>query len=104
MGDWKKKETPEDSLIYEYGDGDGNLLYRLYCVESEDAIDKMVPDALFFGDSVLPDPSVREIKTLIETENMFDSDVVVCSVVERCKDPDCSDIVIENGECYWKIS
>ena len=99
MENWRKKTNNDGSIVFEYG----YLLYRLYCVESEDNIDGMVPQAFFYGDSELPNPSFTAIKTIIKPDSLCGEDVVVCSVVEKCNDPECNDVVIINGQCYWKI-
>ena len=104
MKDWRKKTTTDGPIIFEYGDGDGELLYRFYCLEKEDNLDGVVPSALFYGDSVLPNPSIEDVKALIDVDQTYNCDVVVCSVATKCKDPDCKDIIMINDDCYWKIS
>ena len=90
--------------IYKYGDGDGELLFRLYCVESDDAMDKLTPDALFYGDSTLQNPSLHDVEVFIDNELGFTCDVVVCSVIKTCSDPNCSEVQFNNGSCVWKVT
>ena len=103
MKNWTKNTTAEGPDIFEYGDGNGELLYRLYCLENEDSIEDRTPLILFYGDSVSPNPSLRDIIAFIDRECCFECDVVVCSVSKKSSNPDGEDVLYSNDSCSWKI-
>ena len=98
-----KSISSDGLIIFKYGDGNGDLLYKLYCIENEEIVDSTVPTALFYGDSLLPNPSITDIEDVATAGCCDMCDVVVCSVKKYCLDQNCQRPAYNIDRCFWKI-
>ena len=103
MGNWRKNTTPDGPDIWIYGDGKGKVLYRMYEIFEEENPDEVLPKVVFIGDSEMPDPTVDEIKALIDSREIFGEDLVLCRVKSDGNTSEHRTMQVRNGKCYWRI-
>lgn len=103
MKKWKKNSNPDEPDIWVYGDGEGEILYRLYELHEEEDLNEVQPKVVFIGDSEMPDPTFDEIKELIESSGISGDDLVLCTVTSNGKNSKSRTMEIRNGKCYWKV-